>query len=349
MSDADSPVLEPVVEVEAPHRRRRGPVVAGGALVMAVLVVAAGLLWGRPDGSAEAGSFRGAVERPRVRGGEECDATEWLDAAVSEVPDELRYAPAFIPPGFSTRASLLTYRDHEGCHHGSEALILAEKDPGDDDVVRSVITVRGPSYRPLGADDPRFPAEPVAVRGGAGRFRSGTLQWTDPDGGQWTVFGADRDVLVAVTDGLAIDLAGDGPPVTAGFVPDRYDVLWQRPEPEGRGFDNDWTWYVRLEPNAPAATAVQYQIAVTRMATPGTVFERAAGEGVRLTTMRGHQAVQTTSSRDGEHHASITWDEQPGVVVSVFGTSGSGPPDLDTLRRIGDSVELVAADDPRAR
>jgi hypothetical protein len=346
MSDSD--LLEPVVEVEALHARRR-PVVAGGALVVALLMVAAGLLWSGSDGSAAAGSFRGTPERPRVRDWKECDSTEWLTAAVAEVPDELRYAPAFIPAGYSTRASLLTYRDHEGCHHGAEALILARKDPADPAVVRSVITVRGPSYRPARPEDPRFPSEPVAVRGGDGRFRFGGLEWTDPDGGQWTVTGAERDVLVAVIDGLSIDLAGGGPPVEAGHIPEGYDVLWQRAEPEGRGFDNDWTWNVRLEPDDPSANPVQYQISVTRMSTPGTVFEGVTGDGVRLTTMRGRPAVEASSGRDGEQYATITWDEEAGVTVSVFGTSRSGPPDMGIMRRIGESVELVARDDPRAR
>lgn len=348
-SDAELP--EPAVDVEAPGRRRRGPVVAGGAVVVvAVVAIAAGLVSARTDRSPEAGSFRGAVERPRVRSAEECDATEWENARVAEVPDELRYAPAFIPPGFSTRASLLTYRHHEGCHHGSVALLLARKDAADPDVVRSVVTVRGPSYRPIGEEDPRFPAEPVAVRGGEGRYRFGSLQWTDPDGGHWTIRGSDdKELLVRMADGLAIDLAGDGPPVTPGFLPDGHEVLWQRPEPEGRGFDNDWAWYVRLEPDDPAGVPMQYQIAVTRMSTPGTAFEHVTGDGTRLTTMRGRPAVQTISSRDGEHHAAITWDEQDGVVVSVFGTSRREPPDLDTLRRIGESVELIGPDDRRAR
>lgn len=256
--DAASPpeVLEP-----AGRSRRR---VAGIALTVAVGAVAIGVgaQMGGADGNDREVASSTRVTAPARDWDAECDNDgDSRGATAAELPGELRYFPSDVPAGLSLwSAGGSIWPDHLGCHHGSVALVLAEMDPEDPDQIMRSVQVAGPSYQErrqtiLEGEG----VEPFTVRGGEGVWQSfgeasfGTLVWSDPEGGEWRLSGArDRAEALAVAEGLRIDLDVDGPPVTPGDVPDGFEVLWQRPEQEGAGFDEDTSWTLSFEgPDGP--------------------------------------------------------------------------------------------------
>jgi hypothetical protein len=213
-----------------------------GAIVIAASPPAA------DPGRVVPGAFRPAEETPEPRRVTNCDDS-WDDGTADEVPDELRYVPTVVPAGRVTRTSVLVQRDHQGCHLGSEALILAELDPDDANRVLRTVSLRGPSYGTPAAL-PGSQGKRVAIRGGHGTWIGGWLSWTESDGGTWDLTGnAGQAEMLRIAEQLSIDLAGSGPPAQLAEVPAPFTVLWQRLEPEDRGFNEDWTWYVRLEPS----------------------------------------------------------------------------------------------------
>jgi hypothetical protein len=93
-------------------------------------------------------------------------------------------------------------------------------------------------------------------------------------------------------------------------------------------------------PVAPTSTfsGPPIGISVQQMTTATTALTESWADA-RLIEIRGHRGVEHTYP-DGS--ASLVWDEEFGVQVTVNGSAG-----LAELRKVAESLELVDAGDPR--
>ncbi|MGH9039765.1 MAG: hypothetical protein ACRDZ3_06005 [Acidimicrobiia bacterium] len=349
---------------------------AAGALLAAG--VAAGIATGGAETKDREVKAATRVTAPVRDWDAECDNDgDHGNAPAADLPWELRFFPTYVPDGLTVgHAGASVWPDHLGCHHGSVALILAEMDRVASDRVLRTIQVSGPSYRErqAGGNDLMI-EEAVSVRGDRGVWQThkdapsvwGVLYWTDSEGGGWTLHGARaRAEAIAVANALHIDLDSAGPPVVLADPPKPLEVLWERPEPEGAGLEEEWSWGVTLvdpkqtsegpmmapptaEPapdgkaEAPAPpTSAPYagpavSISVQRMATATTAFTNASSSS-RLIEIRGRRGLEQANP---DRTALITWDEALGIQVTISGSAGVGE-----LRKVAESLELVDADDP---
>lgn len=354
-------------------RRRLGWLAVAGVVVAGAVAVTVGPGGGGAEEDQAVRTMTRVTAPPRDWANECDNDGDSRGAPTAELPDDLRLFPGYIPDGLvldQTGASV--WPDHLGCHHGSDALVLADLDG--DRIVRS-IHVAGPSYRPPSAEkSSMMREEAVTVRGVPGTWQTfgdpvewGNLAGADPEGGQWTIRGAKtRAEAVELADGLEIDLDTTGPPVTADDLPDGLEVLWQRPEQEGAGLDDEWSWFVAIKdpkqrneppgmvppttgpptapetgvpvaPVMPPYSGPAISIGVTRMATAGTAFgNHHTGQ---LTKVRGRPGLWFSEPTGMTF---LAWDEEYGIQVTVSGSAS-----LEELRKVAESLELVDADDRR--
>lgn len=308
--------------------------------VAVVSVVMAGL--DRPSRVEVAGP-NGAG--PPGRAAEFCEGrAEGRDPSSAE---GLRYLPAWLPPGLSierawARAELLTM---ETCPLVPTVLAAARFPATGRDRMEPVLRLKGPSPTPY----LRYPGpdyKSVSVRGVMGERlekggpgptgRSITLRWTEPSGGgSWqleTLYLDEADV-VKIADQLKLPAADFSAPASAGWLPPGLEITFQRQRPMPQPPDEVFWWHAVMGGDAHINLAIHQAVPDDPL-----ISRFSASDEVQFVEVRGHQA------RAGflNGNVQLAWEERPGVVVEL-----TGKLDLRSVVRIAESLEPVAADDPR--
>jgi hypothetical protein len=290
---------------------------------------------------------------------------------VDEVADELRLLPTWTPDGEPITVARGN-RWRSSCP-GAEIYPLGSalelQTDGGDGTVDAEITVNGPlpwlaselpDMMPVGE------TQETTLRGHEARLRGGgeaeglTFEWTEPDGWSWELRGegVDEATLRAVGEALALDTSpeGDEPPAALdeADVPGGFEVIWQqrgRPEPAG----DQTSWSVEIGEQAtddqPVETGIRCTMEVRSDA--GMPASTYGGAGSTEASVNGQPAVWAPwpGSPLGAAGTSLTWDVAPGVRATAgcvdWDTDSSQSVTRETVVRIAESVEPVAADDPR--
>jgi hypothetical protein len=286
---------------------------------------------------------------PDVPGGSAEDCGGYAERRAPEAVDELRYLPRWLPPGREiehawARAELL---NRENCPRVPVAVSAGRLAPGRDRIDASLV-LEGPSplrYRRY--DGPTF--VPVLVRGVEGdlvRFPGLDpaaallqLRWTEPGGGSWLLQAGhvSEQELLAVADGLTLSTDAGSPPASAGWLPTGFEVTYQRDRPVTALPQERLWWHAVIEDGTTLSIDVRYSVPDD----PPISRVTAGATGVRLLSIRGHEAV---AAAEGAVVRYLRWEERPGVQITL-----SGELDLATLVRIAESLEPVAANDPRIK
>ena len=277
------------------------------------------------------------------------DCGGYAEPRAPEAVDELRYLPRWLPPGRAiedawARAELL-YR--ESCPRVPVALSAGRFAPGRDRI-DATLMLEGPSPMPYRRyNGPTF--VPVSVRGVEGdlvRFPGLDaaaallqLRWTEPGGGSWLLQTShlSEQEIVGVADGLTLSTDAGSPSASAGWLPAGFEVTYQRERPMAALPQEQLWWHAVINDGQTLSMDVRYNVPDD----PPISRVTAGATGVRLLTIRGHQAVAAT---EGNVIRYLSWEERPGIRISL-----SGELDLPTLTRIAESLEPVAADDPRIK
>lgn len=277
------------------------------------------------------------------------DCGGYAEPRPPEAVDDLRYLPRWLPPGREiehawARAELLT---RENCPRVPVALSASRLSPGRDRI-DATLMLEGPSplpYRPY--NGPTF--LPVSVRGVAGQLvrfpgldpAAALLQlrWTEPGGGSWLLQTShlSEQELLAVADGLTLSTDADSSPASANWLPTGFEVTYERDRPVGALPKEQLWWHAVIDDGQTLSIDVSASVPND----PPISRVTAAATGVRLLNIRGHEAV---AAAEGEVIRYLSWEERPGVYIGL-----SGEFDLDTLLRIAESLEPVAANDPRIK
>jgi hypothetical protein len=295
-------------------------------------------------GTLELAAPKGA---PALAGQEIEDCGGYAEPRAREAVDGLRYLPRWLPVGLEiehawARAELLR---RETCPRVPVALSAARFAPGRDRL-DATLMLEGPSPRPYRRyDGPTF--VPVSVRGvQADLVRFPTLdaaaallqlRWTEPAGGSWLLEAShvSEAELLAVADGLRLGADATSPPASAGWLPSAFELTYQRARPVAAMPEEQLWWHAVIDDGHTLSIAVRQSVPDD----PPVSRVTAGATGVRLLTVRGHSAVAATEAEVVRY---LRWEERPGVQVSLAGRL-----DLDTLVRIAESLDAVAADAPR--
>lgn len=351
LSDGDAAVRPPA-EVRrrgATYRRRRRALrtaVAAPLLVVAVVAVAAAV---GPDTAEQRVEVAAPVDSLAVGGPANavaCTAfAELRDPEDAGVP---RLLPEFLPAGVEVesawaRAELTSRRS---CPAVPTALVAVRQAPGG--AVDASIRLTGPSPVPYGQDaGPTYRTVAVRTDPRATLIRVPAvdpdflqLQWVEPDGSVWSLtgYGVDLESLQEATAALVLRADGIGPVADLPGSPVGLEVVWQLEDLPGEPAAEEPYWHVVVD-DGQSEEGSALSIDVSRPLAPTSAVASVVGPDARLLEVRGHPAVAAT---EPSGHSSLTWDEEPGVVVRL-----SGRFDLATLERIAASLLAVDADDPR--
>jgi hypothetical protein len=240
---------------------------------------------------------------------------------------------------------------------------------GGDGTVDAQITVRGPlPWLSSEVSDDQVVAggiQHTTLRGqqadirGAGGPEGLTFEWKEADGWSWELRGdgVDEATLRAVGEALTLDSSpeGDEPPAALdpADLPDGFETIWQqqgRPEPSG----DETSWTVEIGESAtednPVQTGIRCSLEVRHSGSPAVTY---GGIGSTEATVNGEQAVWAPWSGYplGAAGTSLTWDIGPGVRATAgcvdWDTENNVSLPLETIIQLAESVEPVAADDPR--
>jgi hypothetical protein len=339
------PPIDTVYRRGAVLRRRRQRATRAGTAAAVVAVVAGLAATGlvvRDDRAAdvEVAAPSGAPLMSSFPDTEH-DCGGFAEARPPDDADGLRLLPAWLPAGEEVeaawaRAELLT---RETCPRVSTALTAADATTG---AVTRAVRVDGPSPEPFARyEGPLF--EPIAVRGtnaevvsfpGLGDLHQ--IRWTEPAGGSWLVEsrGLAVDELRRVVEELT--LAPATGTATAGWLPADLEVAHRRSGPPADLPDEQRWWHATIDDGATLSLGVTENVT-------GDGALAHLGAGVSVVEVRGHPAIAHTNGCTGDDCTTfLGWQESARVEVDL---SGSLP--LDTLVRIAESLEPVAADDPR--
>ncbi|MGH9211470.1 MAG: hypothetical protein ACRD2C_12425 [Acidimicrobiales bacterium] len=288
----------------------------------------------------------------------------------SDVPDELRYLPTWIPDGEEITLA-------QGESWGDicpEALVQPADDAlalwadGGDGVVDATITVSGPLPWPIfdatatGANEmaPVGSERSASIRGREATFggidADFQFEWTEADGWTWGLrgVGVDEATLRAVGEALVLDSSpeGDEPAAALGDVdlPSGFEVVWQREGVATPLRDSEVTWRVAIgDSTTMQGTRCELEVSPRIGDAPIASY---GGVGSRAATVNGQPAMWGPwLSYTVDQVGVLTWEISPGIVARTGCASlGEGMPQslpLEDVVRLAESVEAIAADDPR--
>lgn len=271
----------------------------------------------------------------------------------AEVPEDMRVLPTWTPNGEEV-STVTGMRWTDPCPDrapipADPALVMEAVGEG----ATGQITLSGPEPQRWGQG---LEQEPTQLRGQDARLlRSDGLAftWTDADGWSWWLHGdeevTDEATLRTVGEALELDSSpkGDDPVAVLAVdaIPEGFEIQWQ-----ARGAPT---------PLAPVTTKWSVVVGEQQEVTRGIVcqldVETPVGESSldmttyegEIVTVNGEEAAWTTFL----DHKVVVWEVAPGVRAgancSLWEESGVHDMDLDTHLRFAESVEPVAADDPR--
>jgi hypothetical protein len=296
--------------------------------------------------------------------------------APSEVPDELRLLPTWLPNG-EPLVSAIGRRSEDPCPdtpHRPADPVLALASTGADGVVDRSIWLEGPLPATQEQEMGDGATWGSGVEHGDTPFRGGTatfvhggpyapnlrFDWTDADGWSWELWGSNVDeaTLRAVGEALVLDSSPEGDEPVAGLpdgaVPAGLSLNWQtKGTPPLWPSDDRIDWTIQVGQSDHTNGGVECMIEVTRRV--GEMpLSQATYYGTSHETVDGHDAIRsTTLVQDPVVSAgnTLTWEISPGVQVRAgcadFSGPGFRPLPLDQVKRFAESIVPVAADDPR--
>lgn len=292
-----------------------------------------------------------------------------------QVADELRVLPGWTPEGAPiSYAQGIRYPDPcpEAAAYPVDFTLVLQADGGDE-ILDADITVSGPlpwsGFDEAGAVMPGGVRE-TTIRGQQGRLRGDggpaeglTFAWAEPDGWSWEVRGnaVDEATLRALTEALVLDSSpeGDEPPVALAqdALPSGFELAWQQ---QGLAEPNDGflgsTWTVQVGVPATQDDPIQRGVFCVLEVRPhdGSPITTYGGAGSMRVTVNGQPAMWAPWGGFplGAAMTSLNWELAPGIraradcVDSDADTSRLSMP-LEVVMQFAESVEPVAADDPR--
>lgn len=297
----------------------------------------------------------------------------------AEVPDAVRVLPGWLPEGASIVVAKGSRSPDSDCavhHHWplDDALVLRSVD--DAGVVDAQITVLGPlpvtqqEFEDFANGDAAVPAssvteDEVTFRGGTAtridaRSIGGLLSfdWDDPEGWSWEIYSdkADEATLRAVGEALAVDSSPEGDEPLASLAPEAlpagFEIAWQARGAPVRQEPGAVTWEVTAEVPGEHSAELICMIETTPIV-GGQPPEGFGGAGTGQITVNGHDAAWSTAATGGVpgQGNALTWEISPGVRAQAgcadWTTSGFVPLPVEDVKRFAESIEPVAADDPR--
>jgi hypothetical protein len=301
-------------------------------------------------------------------------ATDQL--APADVPDELRLLPTWLPDG-EPLVRAAGVRNEDPCPDSTRSPAdpaVAFASTGPDGVVDRSIWLEGPlpasMEEQMGAGDTwgsGVEHESVPFRGGTATHVHGgasapnnRFDWTDADGWSWELWGSNVDdaTLQAVGEALVLDSSPEGDePVAAlpdSAVPAGLSRTFQTlGAPELYPSGDRIAWNVQVGQSDHAGGGVECMVEVTHRI-GHLPLSAATFYGTSHETVDGKDAVRaTTLVQDPVVSAgnTLTWEYTPGIQVQAgcadFSGAGFRPLPLDQVKRFAESLEPVAADDPR--
>jgi hypothetical protein len=313
-----------------------------------------------------------------VFGGSESDSDDRAEAigptpiGPEEVRDEVRLLPTWTPDGLPiTSASGAVYDMDETLECTPAVAVLQDTldltATGADGLITAKIVLEGP-YSLLAEDDWGITAaRPTQVRGQEGRLidpsagDDAALEWTEPDGSAWRLRGtsaAEADLL-AVAEALQLDSSPDPgvPPakLAPGDVPAGYEVVEQaaavptQAEPQ----QDDETWRVVVGTPSGYQTGILCHVDVWDVGDgePSVLPDGVGSRPVAVGSATGVWTSQAGSPDDPDRWGTLSWQLGPGLEASVdcsnWDDSGGRTLPIEDVVRLAESLEPVAADDPR--
>lgn len=332
--------VDEVVTRGATLRRRRHAVRAAGitAIVGAVAATAALLVQDGPDTSTMDRTPHGV---PHLEPAPSwiCEREDTETAVDVEAVDGLRLLPTWLPDGVDL-AGAEARQVVPGCPYIEPALSLLLVDG---ETIRGSMTLHGPYATP---PEMLSPPDPVNLRGVRAAITVADtgfqppayeLTWAEPDGGHWklTTDGIALAQLRTFAEAFILDSRPDSGPVAVlpgDALPNGWVVVYQAPaQPELQSAAAErWTVTTNREECSVTASSGHGDVP------PGAYVWT---QGDLYLRVRGHDAV----ARSFDNGADLRWAEAPGIHVSVYCTGQ----DLDTVKQIAESLELVEPGDPR--
>lgn len=336
---ATPPPLDTVLRRGARLRQRRRLAAAASSGLAVTIAVGVGVtaLVALADHPEPATELAAPIGTPLVAPADDVeDCSGFAEERTPEEADGLRYLPSWLPAGMTidrafARAELLT---SETCPRVPVALAAADNLT---DVARSV-RVDGPSPVPYERyEGPTF--EPIHVRGGAAELVTFEdqpdllqIRWTERTGQSYLIesWGLPADELRHVTESLRL-----GATAEVGWLPDGMTTVHRRPPDDDPRPDEQRYWHAVVDDGSTLSLEVTEPV-------PNDPPTAALRPGDQVVEIRGHQAVARTSCPHDDCTSSLTWEEAPGIRVTL-----SAALDLDTVRRIAVSLEPATLTDPR--
>jgi hypothetical protein len=169
-------------------------------------------------------------------------------------------------------------------------------------------------------------------------IRQVDLVWTETDGASWWVVadGLDEAETRAIAEALVLDSRhGSGPAgsIPADQLPAGWEVVWQAPDTPEVERPDHLTWSV-------ATTDERCGVGVTERPSAAPANAVLVEAGTERLTVRGNDAI-AVPELDGVQV--LRWSEPSGIDVDVWCRDRP----LADIRQLAESLELVAADDPR--
>jgi hypothetical protein len=301
------------------------------------------------------------------------DVVEPTPIPNGEVPDAARVLPTWTPGDMPvTSAFGSVYLMSEGpdacvvpIAEMQETLTL--KGTSADGTVTGTISLEGPYSQLAEAGIMGVGVTPTQVRGQDANVvdptfgDDTTLEWTEPDGGAYRLWatGADEATVRAVAEALQLDSspAPGVPPAQLApeDVPAGYDIVEQAATVPGpaQPLADETTWTVVVGTESAQQTGILCHLDVRTSGDEAT--ELPSGVGSEQVTVDGRTGVWSPfgglGGPDAERWRQLTWDLAPGVRATAECThwdgSGGRTLPLEDVVRFAESVEPVAADDPR--
>jgi hypothetical protein len=292
----------------------------------------------------------------------------------ADVPDDMRVIPVRLPDGAPpisvARGSFYDMEPSDCGPVGAYTDTLKLTADGADGAA-AVLRVAGPYSTPSGplglsyAVDSTLRGQPATMAvNGVSDFVIFT--WTEPDGGSWEIRaeGLDEAAVRAVAEALQLDSSPDPgqPPaqIAPESLPAGFRVAWQAPTVPGPAPEvtDETTWTVQVGESADPNTGFRCNLDVRRSEGAGDIGEANMGIGDQIVTVDGRAAVwgplmgtSPSSAPPGVPAKDLTWGLGDDLVAHIACGYWDGPNrgtlPLDQMIEIAESVETVAADDPR--
>jgi hypothetical protein len=287
----------------------------------------------------------------------------------SEVPDNLRVLPTWIPGGAPIDRARGERLIESSCKDpapspADPALVLGRT--GAEGALAATVTVSGPNPRGIGdwfrdsSGGTGSHAATVSFRGGrATRVIDGdgdvAIYWKDLDGWAWDVRGrhVDAATVTAVGEALHLDSSPEGKEPVATLpdhaLPTGFKVAWQTlgvPLPLRR---DELSWVVYIGGSEPGrAHGFECEVHTSarqsdRLLVPTTV-------GSRRIMVGDKDGILSFGAYSMPNVPVVTWEMSPGVVARAGCADWDPsihPASVDTAVRMAASVTAVSATDPR--